>query len=102
MVVSENSVECQKCGTAIIPGMDCQICTAPRGVQTLEGLLTSIPYDWWVYDLGQSYAHMLWMCQLCGRVSGKIETVFTEEHDTPTEAVLAAVKLLRVRFGEAV
>jgi len=57
----------------------------------LEELLTSIPHGWWVYDLSQDYAHMLWRCQLVGQVSGKTETIFEQEFDTPTEAVQAAI-----------
>ena len=65
----------------------------------LEELLTSIPYGWWVYDLSQDYAHMLWRCQLVGKVSGKTECVYQEEFDTPSEAVQAAVAKLHERFG---
>lgn len=65
----------------------------------LEELLTSIPYGWWVYDLSQDYAHMLWRCQLVGKVSGKTECVYQGEFDTPSEAVQAAVARLHERFG---
>ena len=66
---------------------------------SLESLLTSVPYDWWVYDLSQDYAHMLWRCQLVGKVSGKTEQVYAEEFDTPTEAVQSAIQKLHERFG---
>lgn len=67
----------------------------------LEVLLTKIPFGWWVYDLSQDAAHMAWRCQLAGRVSGRVEAIYTAEHLTPRMAIEAAIEMLNQRFGHS-
>lgn len=62
----------------------------------IRGVLPKIPEGWFVYEMGQSMQHMLWHCQmiyfddLINKVK-KPRRVWSEEHDTPQEAMQACI-----------
>lgn len=55
-----------------------------------------IPKGWFVFEMGQSLAHMLWFVNLLESFPAdgqERKQIFVEEYDSPDEALEAAIKL---------
>jgi hypothetical protein len=51
-----------------------------------------VPDDWIVASMGQNPVHCLWYCEIYNMETKQYFAV--EEHDTPNEAIAAAVALI--------
>ena len=75
-----------------------------------EQLCKQIPEGWFVFEFGQSPAHMLWFCQLIlfdslyvnesvpeSERKKHVKRVYAEEYDTAYKALFAAIEKIKNR-----